>query len=158
MKEKTIQSTFYEYEAFATLSKQDQDLIKKAQGAAKNAYAPYSNLQMGAAILLENNNLVTGSNQENVAFPSGLCAERVALYYAKSLFPELAIRSVAITASRNSRVAELLPIPCGACLQVLAEYERRQKAPIRILCHGPQKIILGEGVSQFMPLGFRANI
>jgi cytidine deaminase len=158
MRKKTIQSTFYEYDAFTALSKQDQDLIKKAQSAAKNAYAPYSNLQMGAAVLLGNNNFVTGSNQENVAFPSGLCAERVALYYAKSIFPELAVQSIAITARRNGSVAALLPIPCGACLQVLAEYERRQKGSIRILCHSPQKIILGEGVSHFMPLGFRANI
>ena len=108
----------------------------KAIEVRKNAYAPYSKFRVGAAILLDNGEVVVGSNQENAAYPSGLCAERVAIFYAGAIYPEAIILKIAITAaSDNNKTTSPVP-PCGACRQSIAEYEIRQESPIEIYYMG----------------------
>jgi cytidine deaminase len=109
-----------------------QNLMNSAVEARKNAYAPYSKFRVGAAILLDNNEIVLGSNQENAAYPSGLCAERVAIFYAGANYPTAKIKIIAISATSDSQ-ANTTPIPpCGSCRQSIAEYEQRQETPITI--------------------------
>src|SRR6056297_2438789 len=98
MKKFEKKSIFYEYESPEQLNNSEKELIKEAEKAAKNAYAPYSKFKVGAALILENNKIIQGNNQENAAYPSGLCAERIAVFYANSQYPEVAIRQLAITA------------------------------------------------------------
>ncbi|MFW5915901.1 MAG: cytidine deaminase, partial [Bacteroidota bacterium] len=133
MNKKEHISTFYEFTFRSELSQSDRQLLDKAKAAASNAYAPYSGFHVGSALLLENGKVFTGSNQENSAFPSGLCAERVAVFYAKTQFPEVAVQTLAITAVKEMVLAEEPPVPCGGCLQVLYENEWRDGKPIRIL-------------------------
>ncbi|MBS3774506.1 MAG: cytidine deaminase [Bacteroidales bacterium] len=154
MRKKEHHSIFYECSSLSELSPSDRQLVEKAETAASNAYAPYSEFHVGSAVLLENGRSFVGNNQENVAFPSGLCAERVAVFYAKAQFPEVPIETLAIAALKKGKLAEEPPAPCGGCLQVLLENERRDQHPIKIVLYGSNKIVMGEGVRQFMPLGF----
>ena len=103
------------------LSKEDQDLLQQATAACKKAYAPYSRFYVGAAILLENGKIVTGNNQENAAYPSGLCAERVAIFKASADYPAAQIKTIAVTASSEEFDIDHPVSPCGACRQVLKE-------------------------------------
>ncbi|TRX35476.1 cytidine deaminase [Flavobacterium sp. ZT3R18] len=113
-----------------------QDLMEKAIEVRKNAYAPYSKFRVGAAILLDNGKIVLGSNQENAAYPSGLCAERVAIFQAGAIYPEATILKMAITAASDSNRTETPVPPCGSCRQSIAEYEVRQETPIEIYFMG----------------------
>lgn len=113
-----------------------QDLMEKAIEVRKNAYAPYSKFRVGAAILLDNGEVVLGSNQENAAYPSGLCAERVAIFQAGAIYPEATILKIAITASSDNNCTDTPVPPCGSCRQSIAEYESRQEAPIEIYFMG----------------------
>lgn len=132
-----------------------QELINKAQQARKNAYAPYSNFMVGAAILLHNNQIVIGNNQENAAFPSGLCAERVAVYYAGAQFPTIAIKAIAIVAGSVLSINTTPIAPCGSCRQSLAEYEVKQKTPIEVYFMGEQgKVIKSGSIKNLLPLVF----
>ena len=118
---------------FDLLDSESQYLIHKAKEAAANAYAPYSKFFVGAALLLEDGSVVAGNNQENAAYPSCMCAERVALYAASTLHHDLKITKLAVVA-RKSHGKELLPAaPCGSCRQVLLEYEVRQQKPFQIV-------------------------
>ncbi len=136
MKQIDITTTLTQYDSLEALSKEVQLLFKKAIEARKKAYAPYSRFQVGAAILLNNKQIVTGNNQENAAYPSGMCAERVAVWNAYSQFPENTITKMVITAtSLNKKVTAPIP-PCGACRQTLSEYEINQKSPIKIYFMG----------------------
>lgn len=154
MRKKEHRSIFYEFSSLSELSNNDRQLIEKAKAATSNAYAPYSELNVGSAVLLENGRNFAGNNQENSAFPAGLCAERVAVFYAKAQFPESAIQTLAITAIKKGMLTEDPPVPCGGCLQVLLENESRDGKPIKILLYGANKIVMGEGIRQFLPLGF----
>ena len=135
------------------LSKSDQKLIEKANEAAKNAYAPYSNFFVGAALELENGQILVGNNQENAAYPSGLCAERVLLFNTGANFPKLEIRTLAVLALKNDQV--ISATPCGACRQVMVEYEQKQDAPIRIIMYkGENEIIVSANAKGLLPFAF----
>lgn len=139
----------------SSISSQDQELLQHAIDYAHNAYAEYSNFHVGAAVLLDNGVLVCGNNQENVAYPSGLCAERVAVFAAAAQYPGTTIKTIAVSAfSTKFDFSRPIP-PCGACRQAIAEYEVRQKSPVRMILGGPKgKIHVIEGVSNLLPLMF----
>jgi hypothetical protein len=136
------------------LSPQDQELVQAAIKATNNAYANYSRFYVGAALRLENGKMVIGANQENAAFPSGLCAERTAVFAAQANYPDSPIETLAI-AGRNEKGVLPDPItPCGACRQVILEIEDRYKKPIKILLYGTQKIYCVRSVKDLLPLSF----
>ena len=135
-----------------------RQLYEAAFEASKKAYAPYSKFHVGAAVLLENGEILSGNNQENAAYPSGLCAERTTLFYANSRYPEQAVTTLAI-AARNEQ-GEFLddPIPpCGACRQVMLETETRHQRPMRILLYGRKGIYEIKRVGDLLPLSFDAS-
>ncbi|MDR6846247.1 cytidine deaminase [Flavobacterium granuli] len=138
MKEIIITSKITVFETIQELPLAEQNLMLKAVEVRKNAYAPYSKFRVGAALLLDNGEIIVGSNQENAAYPSGLCAERVAIFYAGAIYPEATILKMAITAaSDNNNNKTTTPVPpCGACRQSIAEYEIRQDTPIEIYYMG----------------------
>jgi cytidine deaminase len=136
MKNLTITTTFAVFETKEELTPELQTLMEKAISIRKTAYAPYSKFRVGCAILLDNDKVVLGSNQENAAYPSGLCAERVAIFQAGALYPEAKILKMAISATADEKpVLEPIP-PCGSCRQAIAEYEIRQDKPIEIFFMG----------------------
>jgi len=132
--------------------------MDKAIKARHRAYAPYSNFTVGCAILLENGEVVTGNNQENAAYPSGLCAERVAIFYAGSRFPGVAISKLAITASPKDDSFHKPVPPCGACRQSIAEYENRQDNPIELFFMGAAgNVVKAASLKDLLPLVFDKN-
>ncbi len=136
MKEISITTRFAVYDSFDQLPLDIQTLMNRAIEVRKTAYAPYSKFRVGAAILLDNKKIVIGSNQENAAYPSGLCAERVAIFQAGALYPEVKIEIIAITAaSDHNKTTAPIP-PCGGCRQSIAEYELKQESPISIYFMG----------------------
>ena len=141
------------------LSAQEQQLVANAKAAFKTAYAPYSGFLVGASVLLENGEVINGSNQENVAYPSGLCAERVALFYAGAKFPDVKINTVAISVlSKNFEVKDVIS-PCGACRQVMAEYEDKQHRPIKVILHSPtDEVLITNRVEDLLPFMFKSPL
>ncbi len=158
LKKQKIEIELEVFEALSKLPIDIQELMNKAQQARENAYAPYSHFRVGAALRLSSGVIVTGNNQENAAFPSGLCAERVAIFNAGANFPNETITDLAITVRAESHeVAEAIA-PCGACRQSLAEYEQKQKTPIAIYFMGETgDIIKVASVMDLLPLGFDAK-
>ncbi len=154
MKKLAINSTFFEYDSVNELSQEERELINHSKDAVKNAYAPYSKFKVGAAILLESGKIVTGTNQENAAYSSGICAERVAVFYANSMFPGIAIKAIAISAFANNDFIEKPISPCGTCRQVITETETRFKHPVKIYLVGKHKIIVIESAALLLPLQF----
>ncbi|QKJ65018.1 cytidine deaminase [Flavobacterium sp. M31R6] len=136
MKEIIITSKINVFETIQELPLVEQNLMLKAIEVRKNAYAPYSKFRVGAAILLDNGEIIVGSNQENAAYPSGLCAERVAIFHAGAIYPKVTILKMAITAASDNNKTETPVPPCGACRQSIAEYEIRQDIPIEIYYMG----------------------
>jgi cytidine deaminase len=136
MKEISVTSSFIVYDNLKELSAEIQDLMNQAVEIRKKAYAPYSQFRVGAALLLDNGKIVVGSNQENAAYPSGLCAERVAIFYAGSAYPEAKILKMAITAASDTNKTTTPIPPCGSCRQSIAEYEIKQDTPIEIYFMG----------------------
>ena len=141
------------------LSAQEQQLVANAKAAFKTAYAPYSGFLVGASVLLENGEVINGSNQENVTYPSGLCAERVALFYAGAKFPDVKINTVAISVlSKNFEVKDVIS-PCGACRQVMAEYEDKQHRPIKVILHSPtDEVLITNRVEDLLPFMFKSPL
>lgn len=158
MKELNIQThvRVYEYEE---LNAADRELLEAARQATLRSYAPYSHFSVGAAARLANGIIVSGTNQENAAYPSGLCAERTTLFYANSQHPDQPVETLAI-AARNERGEYLdTPIPpCGACRQVMLETETRFGQPMRILLYGRQGIYELESAGTLLPLSFGAEM
>jgi len=155
MKEKKISISLTVYDSVNELPPKAQALMKKAVIARENAYAPYSKFNVGAALRLENNEIVIGNNQENAAYPSGLCAERVAIYSAGARFPNMPITSMALTASSQKYELTIPTPPCGACRQAIAEYENRQKTPIEIYFMGKSgKVVKANSIESLLPLIF----
>jgi cytidine deaminase len=155
MKKETIHLIYIEYANLSELPDSDRLLIERAQQSAKNAYAPYSKFHVGAAVLLKNGEIITSNNQENAAYPSGLCAERVALFYAMATYPKAEIEAIAITALSEDSLLKTPPFPCGACRQVIAEYEYRQKKTIRFILHAQSgKTVVMEGIDNLLPFPF----
>lgn len=140
------------------LNSEDKLLIDKAVEARKKAYAPYSKFNVGAALLLENNQIVLGNNQENAAYPSGMCAERVAVWKASSEFPGVAIKKLAITASSSITKVNKPVGPCGACRQTLSEFEKNQKKPFEVLFMGEVgEIVKTESLISLLPFSFDSS-
>lgn len=131
----------------------DQALWEAALEAAQLAYAPYSHFQVGAALRLSNGQVITGSNQENIAYPSGLCAERTALFYAGAHYPQEAICSLAIIAVSQGKIQPQIA-PCGACRQVMVESEQRSGHPMRILLCGAESVYLIHSAKSLLPFTF----
>ena len=136
------------------LSAEDQALVGQAIEATRHSYAVYSHFHVGAAVRLQDGRVVIGANQENAAFPSGLCAERTAVFAAQANHPELSIKTIAI-AARNANGFLKDPIsPCGACRQVILEIEDRYKQPVRILLYGTEGIYCFRSIKDLLPFSF----
>lgn len=150
--------SFEEYNAIEELTSDQQALIEAARESVSRSYSPYSNFRVGASVLLDNGETITGNNQENIAYPSGLCAERVALFYAQSKFPENKVVRIAIAAKSNSESLTEPVMPCGSCRQVIAEYEDRHGTPIEILMIGETgKVLVAKSMESLLPMRFRAE-
>ena len=141
------------------LSPEEQSLIINAKNSFENAYAPYSGFLVGASILLENGKVINGSNQENVSYPSGLCAERVALFYAGSQYPKIAIKTIAVSALSKTFEINNVVSPCGACRQVMAEYQQKQNSEIRILLHSlNDDVFIANSIQDLLPFMFTSPL
>lgn len=151
----TITTELEVFDSIASLPSEIQILMNKAHTAREKAYAPYSSFKVGAALQLETGEMITGNNQENAAFPSGLCAERVAVFYAGSQFLEAVVQVMAISA-RSLKYQLTTPTPpCGACRQALAEYEVKQKTPITLYFMGESgQVVKARSVKDLLPLIF----
>lgn len=136
------------------MSEADRELLTAAKEATLRSYAPYSRFNVGAAVRLDDGTVVTGNNQENAAYPSGLCAERTTLFYVGSRYPDHAVETIAIAARTDKGFTEEPVPPCGACRQVMLETETRHGRPMRILLYGQQGTYVIEGVNQILPLIF----
>lgn len=155
----TISTTLQVYDDINEVPEEIQALMNSAIEARHNAYAPYSKFNVGAALLLDNNEVVIGSNQENASYPSGLCAERTAVYYAGAKYPNAKILKMAITASSQNQVTDKPIPPCGACRQSIAEYEIKQNQPIEIYFMGAKgKVVKSESLSDLLPLLFDNSV
>ena len=155
MKKHTIETVLEVYHSVSELPPNIQVLMKKAQATREQAYAPYSKFKVGAALQLVNGETVLGNNQENAAYPSGLCAERVAVFAAGANYPGVAVEMIALTVrSEKHKVITPTP-PCGACRQSLAEYEVNQKTPIVLYFMGESgKVVKADSVKSLLPLVF----
>jgi cytidine deaminase len=156
MQKKTIETNIEIY-SFEELDKEKQLLINKAKEQVYKTYAPYSGFHVGAAIELENGEIFTGSNQENSAYPSGLCAERVTMFYANAQYPEVPVKTLAIAAYTHGNFMEEPVTPCGSCRQVLLETEMRFEKDITILLYGTKNVYLLKNVKQLLPLCFEKS-
>lgn len=156
MKDLTITATIGVYQ-LNELNTADQELLQAAIEATNRSYAPYSKFSVGAAALLANGIIITGTNQENAAYPSGLCAERTTLFYANSQYPDQAVVTLAIAARTEADFITVPIPPCGACRQVILETEKRYDCPIRILLYGKECIYEVKGIGDLLPLSFDAS-
>ncbi|WP_338407848.1 cytidine deaminase [uncultured Flavobacterium sp.] len=155
MKDITITTQFSVFDSVQELPNDVQNLMEQAITVRKNAYAPYSQFRVGAALLLDNGKVVLGSNQENAAYPSGLCAERVAIFQAGSIYPEAKIVLMAITAASDTNTTKAPIPPCGSCRQSIAEYEIKQDTPIEIYFMGEiGAIYKSESLKNLLPFMF----
>lgn len=146
------------FEDTSQLNSDDFLLMQKAVEARKKAYAPYSKFNVGCAILLANREIVLGNNQENAAYPSGMCAERVAIWKAGSEYPNMKVKKIAITAASTTKTVSNPVGPCGACRQTLSEYEINQKEPIEILFMGEVgQIVKTASLLSLLPFSFDSS-
>jgi len=139
---------------FNELEPEIQVLVNKAKEQYQFSYAPYSRFHVGAAVLLENGALFEANNQENAAYPSGLCAERVALFYANAQYPEVPVRAIAIAAYTNGSIVETPITPCGSCRQVMVESQTRFNRPFDIYMVGRDEIYHVPNINHLLPLVF----
>jgi cytidine deaminase len=155
LKKITIETHLEVYDSISNLPKDIQEIMNKAHEAREKAYAPYSLFKVGASLRLASGEIISGNNQENAAFPSGLCAERVAVFHAGATYPGTAIDCIAVTArSLKHKVTTPIP-PCGACRQSLAEYEVNQKSPMAVYFMGESgKVVKAGSVKELLPLIF----
>ena len=154
MNEITLKINYQEYESPAEMSAEDQELVAAAHEARKGSYSPYSNFQVGAALRLVNGLIVKGANQENAAYPSGLCAERTAMFWASANYPDVAFDTLAISAADHGVLCELPASPCGSCRQVMAEYEKKYGRPLNVILVGAKRIRKFSKVEDLLPIIF----
>ena len=154
---KKLEISYLEYSSLDELPEKDANLLNAAIDALKGSYAPYSNFNVGAAVLLDNGEIVKGANQENIAYPSGMCAERTALFSAHASFPQNKIVSIALTSSQNGALLATPPFPCGACRQVMAQTETRNGSPLKIIVGGSDKILVFDSVESLLPFIFASE-
>lgn len=158
MKDIIITTQFSVFESVEQLPSDIQHLMTQAVVVRKNAYAPYSKFRVGAALLLDNGKIVLGSNQENAAYPSGLCAERVAVFQAGAIYPDAKILKMAITAASDTNQTTAPIPPCGSCRQSIAEYEIKQEVPIEIYFMGEiGSIYKSDSLKNLLPFMFDKN-
>ena len=138
----------------AELGPKDRELAQAAIDATAQAYAPYSKFNVGAAVLFQDGEIIKGANQENAAYPSGLCAERTALFYASASRPDKAMTAIAIAASQNGELLETPVTPCGACRQVMAQYQHKSGLPMMVLLIGAHSILKFEKIDDLLPFIF----
>jgi cytidine deaminase len=153
MKDFKIVSTIKEWK-FEEMGDEDKQLIEVAKKASGNSYSPYSKFAVGAAVKLANGKVLSGCNQENAAYPSGLCAERTTLFYANANYPNTPVNALAIAARTENGFSEEPVPPCGACRQVILETEKRFNQPIRILLYGSKRVYDIKGIGELLPLSF----
>ena len=154
---KKLEITYSEYSSVDELPQNDANLLNAAVEALNGSYAPYSNFNVGAAVQLDNGVIVKGSNQENIAYPSGLCAERTALFSAHANYPQNKIVSIALTSSQNGLLLATPPFPCGACRQVMAQTQTRNGSPLKIIIGGSDKILVFNSVESLLPFIFASE-
>ncbi len=158
MKEKKYEFTYTVYDDISELTEEDQWLLNQAREVTSNAYAPYSNFQVGAVARMANGEIVAGSNQENASFPVGLCAERVLLASISSLFPRIPISKIAVSYKSEHHKSDHPISPCGICRQSLQEFESRIKKPVQLILGGmtgPVYVI--DSASRLLPLAFTSE-
>ena len=154
MTNKEIKIAYTEYTSLDELSSQDRLLVDSAIDAVATAYAPYSNFHVGAAVRFEDGEIVKGSNQENAAYPSGICAERTALFYASASRPNVPMNAIAIAAAQDGKLIPNPVTPCGACRQVMIQYQLKSGCPMKIFLIGAEKIWQFEKVEDLLPFIF----
>ena len=156
--EKSIRICYEEFEEISELTRNDQEMIEKAMEATQGSYSPYSGFKVGAAVRLDDGTIVKGSNQENIAYPSGLCAERTAMYAASAQYPQKELCELAIV-GKNQHGEWTAASPCGACRQVMTEYEQRSGKKMRILTYlDGGKIRVFNGVESLLPFIFTTDL
>lgn len=154
MTDKEIKISYKEYDSISQLETPDRLLAESAIKALEGSYAPYSNFNVGAAVRMDNGDIVLGSNQENAAYPSGLCAERTAMFYASASHPDGKMLSIALAGGRDGCLCDSPATPCGACRQVMAEYQTKSGIPMSIILIGKQKVWKFDKVDDLLPLIF----
>ena len=154
MTSKEIKIAYTEYNSIDELLPEDRQLAEAAIDAASHSYAPYSNFNVGAAVMFDDGVIIKGSNQENAAYASGMCAERTALFYAGASRPEVPMTAIALAASHNGILCATPATPCGACRQVMAQYQMRSGKNMQILMVGADKIWKFQKVDDILPLIF----
>lgn len=152
---KKITISYSHYPDVSGLTEENQQLVSAAQNAVKNAYAPYSKFSVGAAVLLDDGKIIEGNNQENIAYPSGLCAERVALFYAGANYPDRKVQKIAIASDGDLIGPESFLTPCGSCRQVMAEVSQRQKSSFEILLlNNDESVLVFDSINDLLPFVF----
>ena len=154
MSEKHISIDYQEFSSPDEMSREDQVLIAAALDAQKGSYSPYSHFQVGAALRLEDGTIIKGANQENVAYPSGLCAERTAMFAAGANYPDMAMETLAVAGSDHGVLCESPASPCGNCRQVMAEYQKKYGRPLSIILIGSKRIRKFGKVDDLLPFIF----
>ncbi|HCE59015.1 MAG TPA: cytidine deaminase [Prolixibacteraceae bacterium] len=157
MQKRVYQIVTEEFHSIAELPGTDQLLVFAAREAAEKAYAPYSKFNVGAAVLLANGEIIRGNNQENADFTDGICAERVALFFAHATYPGVAVKALAVTAKTGGKLISGPAQPCGSCRQVLIETESRFKQSIRLILDGAEKIMVLDGADSLLPFAFKPD-
>ena len=156
MTNQEIHITYQEYKSIDELNPEDRELAAEAIKAMEGAYAPYSHFHVGAAVRMSNGQIVRGANQENAAFPSGLCAERTAMFAAGARYPDKDMLGIAIAGGVMGRLAKAPVTPCGACRQVMAQYQAKSGKPMSIIMISSDKVWKFEKVDDILPLIFNS--
>ena len=154
MTNKEIKIAYTEYTSLDELNPQDRTIVDSAIEATASAYAPYSNFQVGAAVRFEDGEIIKGSNQENAAYPSGICAERTALFYASANRPNVPMNALAIAAAQKGKLIPNPVAPCGACRQVMIQYQLKSGCPMKVVLIGAEKIYEFDNVEALLPFVF----
>ena len=154
MTRKEFKISYSEYSSIEELCPEDKQLAEAAIEAMSGAYAPYSHFHVGAAVRMSNGDIVKGANQENAAFPSGICAERTAMFAAGAKYPDKAMKSIAIVGGVYGRMTAEPATPCGACRQVMAQYQTKAGAPVSVIMVGTKRIWKFDKVNDILPLIF----
>ena len=157
MKDREISIMYREYTNQQELPEEMKHLIDEARMISEKAWSPYSGFCVGAAVKLDNGLIFTGNNQENAAYPSGLCAERTALFYANANYPNVPATAIAISARNVNGMVKEPVKPCGSCRQVLLEAEMRFNHPIKIILDGQNSIFVFEGIDSLLPMSFKPD-
>ncbi len=154
MTNKEIKISYMEYDSIEQMNPEDRELAQAAINATKHSYAHYSKFNVGAAVMLEDGEIITGSNQENAAYPSGLCAERTAMFYASANRPDKAMTKIAVAAGQDGKLCDSPATPCGACRQVMAQYQTKGGRNMEIILVGGRKVWKFEKVDDILPFIF----